>query len=414
MSAAIRPIALTGVAFVGAAVIVANPIMVPLPDIRIPAVQLSADRVDVLGPAFLATIGATDPVSTNPIGVAQQMVENLINNATDAGEATVAAAFAAGVVAAAEPSLILGSPQGATGDLPTGLYRAVVAATAPLGPSLLIVNAIRTVTEHLAELTNVFPTTLPDIGLATADPTTLLEQLSTNLTEEATEITGAAVAAAFATGAVSVVEPAPILDALTTSASSDDPQGLYGAVLAATAPLGSPAVVVNSVRTVIVERLTELANVTIEPGASQDATVSVPPTGGQDTPEAAVTSQTPEPNSDSELPADDQGQLSAAGAAEGDGADVSAAAPNGATDLTDGNKFVPNTPVPTETNSAGPIGDAVKAIKDQVRLSVEQLRDALRGRTGGGGPGPSAGTPGSDSPPGGGAPGGAGSPGSSG
>ena len=44
-----------------------------------------------------------------------------------------------------------------------------------------------------------------------ADPTAILEQLSTTLTKDANEITGAAVASAFAAGAFSVVEPAQIL-----------------------------------------------------------------------------------------------------------------------------------------------------------------------------------------------------------
>jgi hypothetical protein len=443
MCAAIRPLLTTGVALVGAAVIVANPIVVPPADIRIPAVHLSVgNRVDVLDPAFLQAIGAADPVSTNPIGVVHRLLENLVDSATDVGEATVAVAFAAGVVAAAEPSLILGPP---TGDLPTALYRAVLAATAPLGPPLLIVNGMRTVVEHLGELTNVFPTTLPVVDLAVgeaaisptmADPPAILEKLSTNLTEDAAEITGA-VTAGFAAGAVSVAEPTPILHTLTAPASSDDPHQLYGAVLTATAPLGPPAVVVNSVRTVLKERLADRANVTPaapESGASRDTSVSAPPTGGdQDPSTVAVTPQTPELHADGELPADDQGQLTAegtAGATEGDDdAEISADSPNGATNLTDGNKFVPSTPfAPTDTKPYDPMRDAIQTIQDRVRESLNQIGDTLRRLTGrhtevptgsapgGSGSAPGGGAPGgSGSAPGGGAPGGSGSaPGGSG
>ena len=279
----------------------------------------------------------------------QQLLENLVDSATDGGEATVAVAFAAGVVAAAEPSLIL-------------------------GPTM-------------------------------ADPTAILEKLSTNLTEDAAEITGA-VTAGFAAGAVSVAEPTPILDTLTATASSDDPHQLYGAVLTATAPLGPPAVVVNSVRTVLEERYADLASVTRaapESAASQDTSVSAPLTGGdQDPSTVAVTPQTRELNADGELPADDQGQLTAegtAGATEGDDdAEISANSPNGATDLTDGNKFVPGTTfAPRETNSDDPVRDAIQTIQDRVRESVKQIGDTLRRLTGRDPEGPTGSAPGGSS-----------------
>src|SRR5689334_17783156 len=103
MCAAIRPVAITAVGLVGAAVIVANPIRILPADVRVPAMELSATRIDVLDSAFLTRIGAADPVSTDPVGLAQQLVDKLVNNATDTGKATVAAAFAAGVVAATDP-----------------------------------------------------------------------------------------------------------------------------------------------------------------------------------------------------------------------------------------------------------------------------------------------------------------------
>ena len=47
---------ITAVGLVGAAVIVANPIPILPSDVRIPAMQLSANRVDILDSAFLTIL----------------------------------------------------------------------------------------------------------------------------------------------------------------------------------------------------------------------------------------------------------------------------------------------------------------------------------------------------------------------
>ena len=388
-----------GVALVGAAVIIANPVVVPPADIRIPAPSLAAgSRVDVLDPEFLAGIGAAAPDSTNPTAVVQQLVADLCLDATDVGQATVASAFAAGVVAANEPTLLLGrSNSGATVDFPNAVYSTVLAATAPLGPPLLLVDALRTVIdEHLSELTSLLPVDPSDVGVApsatalnptVADPAPVLERLFANLSKDTTELGGATVAAAFTAGAVAVAEPTRILGTLTAAASSDVPGALYGGVLAATAPLDPPALVANAVRTVIEKRFAELTSVdpaaTPEAGAGENA----PPDGaGQDESTATTPETLTLPGAGDPLPAEGPDVAAEPGAAESgpsepaedlEGEDPKSASPNGATDLTDGNKHVPET-----NKTSDPARDAVNAIEEQVRSSIERLRETLRRLTG--------------------------------
>jgi hypothetical protein len=95
MRRAIAPFLATGVVLSGAAVVVANPV-VPLPsDIRVSASDFTADgeRLDVLDPQFLQSIGAIRQDWLSSIEVLQRLFNDVSNNGRD----SVVSAFGTGM-----------------------------------------------------------------------------------------------------------------------------------------------------------------------------------------------------------------------------------------------------------------------------------------------------------------------------
>ncbi|BBZ59032.1 hypothetical protein BST34_16080 [Mycolicibacterium monacense DSM 44395] len=104
MRRAIAPFLATGVVLSGAAVVVANPV-VPLPsDIRVSASDFTADgdRLDVLDPEFLESIGAIRQDWLSSI----EELQRLFNDVSNTGRDSVISAFSAGV-SVTEPSVAL-------------------------------------------------------------------------------------------------------------------------------------------------------------------------------------------------------------------------------------------------------------------------------------------------------------------
>jgi hypothetical protein len=95
MRRAIAPFLATGVVLSGAAVVVANPV-VPLPsDIRVSASDFTADgeRLDVLDPEFLKSIGAIRQDWLSSI----EELQRLFNDVSNTGRDSVISAFGAGI-----------------------------------------------------------------------------------------------------------------------------------------------------------------------------------------------------------------------------------------------------------------------------------------------------------------------------
>jgi hypothetical protein len=95
MRRAIAPFLATGVVLSGAAVVVTNPV-VPLPsDIRVSASDFTADgeRLDVLDPAFLESIGAIRQDWLSSI----EELQRIFNDVSNTGRDSVISAFGAGV-----------------------------------------------------------------------------------------------------------------------------------------------------------------------------------------------------------------------------------------------------------------------------------------------------------------------------
>jgi hypothetical protein len=85
---------------------------------------------------------------------AQQAVAAFAADARFVSDELVAAAFATGALVASEPELIYDTLRAlVAGDLEVALQSAVKAVSAPLGPPVMVLDALRTVVErHLAEL----------------------------------------------------------------------------------------------------------------------------------------------------------------------------------------------------------------------------------------------------------------------
>ncbi len=162
---------------------------------------------------------------------------------------------------------------------------------------------------------------------------------------------------------------APPADELATA--------LYGGLAAAIVPLGPSPVVDDAIRTTIDSRVAELASTTAtspesapEPSPSPDP--AEPGTDGVDQPAAGTPDVAP-PASD-EPTVEDEATTDITAQADGDQLDE-ATITNGATDLTDGNKFEPGG---SATNARGGARDALKEVQDRVTTAVQDFGDRLR------------------------------------
>ena len=358
MRAAIRPLVTTGVALVGAAVIVANPVSLPPADVAIRSEQSPAEvrrDLHLVDPAFLEALAAAGPQPTDPVEYLPRLVAALTDDAAPVSREAIAAAHAAGAAVASGPT-----PTGASvPNLP--------AAFGPSNPS--------------------------------GDPTQVFQQTLEDLVEDVNYVGAEVVAAAFAAGAVEAAMPTLIADPLTSA--RDLAAALSSAVSAVIGPLGPPALVIDAIRTVIENQVAEVASTAPSAAAPEaDAEVheeSVPkPLVSADQPasgpvaangangEAAGTAEAHD-----EDPAEEDGTSETTAGAGDNGTAEDGRTSNRETDVTDGNKVEPTTKAPS---SGDPVRDALGDIEDRVNTSIEQFGDALRRLAGQRGPGAGTGS----------------------
>ena len=347
MRAAIRPLVTTGVALVGAAVIVANPVSLPPTDVAIRAEQSPAEvrrDLHLVDPAFMEALAAAGPQPTDPVEYLPRLVVALTDDAAPVSREAIAGAHAAGVAVASGPT-----PTGASvPNLP--------AAFGPSNPS--------------------------------GDPTQVFQQTLEDLVEDVNYVGAEVVAAAFAAGAVEAAMPTLIADPLTSA--RDLAAALSSAVSAVIGPLGPPALVIDAIRTVIENQVAEVTS-TAPPAAVPEADAevheeSVPqplvsadqpasgPVGANE--EAAGTAE-----ADDAPPAGEDGTSETTAGADDNGTTEDGTTSNRETDITDGNKVEPTTKAPSS------VRDALGDIEDRVNTSIEQFGDALRRLAGQRGPG---------------------------
>lgn len=240
MRGALGPILTTGVALAAAGVVVANPIVAPRSDVKIPAVQLSAGTgEDMLNPSFLNAIAPAAPESTNPFSVLRQLISSLAADATYIGKNAIVDAFVAGVTAVTGPGLtatstpidplLIKSPEVAASLLP-GLDLSALGPIAEFSPNPPVVSTPAT--------------------SGTVAP--VVQTLVSNVINDAGFVGGQLVTAAFAAGAVVAAEPALIGDTLKALISGDLAAALQTAVnVVATATLGPSVIILNALRVIV-------------------------------------------------------------------------------------------------------------------------------------------------------------------
>ncbi|BBZ77021.1 hypothetical protein MANY_23580 [Mycolicibacterium anyangense] len=313
MRRGIGAIVITGVVLVGATVVVANPVLVPQSDVRVPPVELSAGSAapgSMLDRAFLDAI-AQQPTDSAPVSVVKRMLAELAANAALLGGKAVEEVVDAHTAIAAAPAPAAVSLAAApVAMVPPGLLDAVGPVNLPS-----------------------MPAAVPDI-----DPT--LRQALTSLVADVGYVGGQIVVAALATGALVSSEPRLIVDAVAALAAGDLHTAAVTAITAVSAPVVAPLIVADAVNTVVRNRFVD-----VPPTRTQEqASVRLRPTATA----SGVRRHT-------------AAALSSVGPA--------AASPNGATDLRDGNKTSPRSAelqakagaaIRSARQSADRFGDAVR------------------------------------------------------
>jgi hypothetical protein len=241
----IGPILTTGVSLVTAGVVVANPIVAPRADVAIPAVQLSAGNTETIGmldQAFLDAIAPGPAGSSNPFSVLKDLISGLAADAASTGKDVIVDAFVAGVAAVSPPELTAASsPYVPFAATPVPDFSAIIDPHdfSALVPSMADVTAAAADSSEFVA-NDVVPVVREFVANLAAD----VEFVSTGLIE-----------AAFAVGALVAHEPILIARTLTALVSGDFEGALANAVKAVVAPLGPPAMVYNTLRTVVVKYL---------------------------------------------------------------------------------------------------------------------------------------------------------------
>ncbi len=229
MRTAIRPLVTAGVALAGAAVIVANPVMLPSADIAVRAQQSTAEvRRDLylVDPAFLEALVEDGPEPTEPMEALPRLVAALTGDGAPVSREAIARAYAAGAAVVSGPT-----PTGSSvPNLPAGA-----------GPSNPMV-----------------------------DPARIFQQTLQDLVEGVRHAGADVVAAAFVAGAVTAAMPTLTADPLTSAEAGDLAATLYNAVSAVVAPLGPPALALDAIRTVIENRMVEVAGAAPPAAAAPD------------------------------------------------------------------------------------------------------------------------------------------------
>ena len=258
----IGPIVTTGVALVAASVVVANPIVVPRADVQIPAFTLSAGNDETGGmfdPAFLAAIAPAPSTSDNPLSMLKQLISSLATDATSVGRDAIVDAFVAGVAAVSQPELTAAS---APYVAPAGAF-----PTESLVPGFDISAA------------SAAPVGLTDVSAFVADAVTpAVAGIVTGVVADVGYVGSGLIAAAYAAGTVVAAEPKLIVDTLVALVNGDFDGALRTAVTAVIAPIGPPAMIFETIRTVIANRLTQGFSVPPALAAQPAATTPTAPT----------------------------------------------------------------------------------------------------------------------------------------
>lgn len=245
MRRVIGPILTTGVSLVTAGVVVANPIVAPRADVAIPAVQLSAGNAETIGmldQAFLDAIAPGPAGSSNPFSVLKDLISGLAADASSMGKDVIVDAFVAGVAAVSPPELTAASSP----------YLSFVGAPVPGFPAITDPHDLSALVPSMSEVTVAAADSSEFVA---NDVAPVVREFVTSLAADVEYVSTGLIEAAFAVGALVAHEPILIARTLTALVSGDFEGALANAVKAVVAPLGPPAMVYNTLQTVVLKYL---------------------------------------------------------------------------------------------------------------------------------------------------------------
>ena len=241
----IGPILTTGVSLVTAGVVVANPIVAPRADVAIPAVQLSAGNTETIGmldQAFLDAIAPGPAGSSNPFVVLKDLISGLAADATSMGKDVIVDAFVAGVAAVSPPELTAASSP----------YVPFAATPVPDFSAIIDPDDLSVLVPSMAD---VAAAAADSREFVANDIAPVVRELVTSLAADVEYVSNGLIEAAFAVGALVAHEPILIARTITALVSGDFEGALANAVKAVVAPLGPPAMVYETLKTVVVKYL---------------------------------------------------------------------------------------------------------------------------------------------------------------
>jgi hypothetical protein len=241
----IGPILTTGVSLVTAGVVVANPIVAPRADVAIPAVQLSAGNTQTIGmldQAFLDAIAPGPAGSSNPFVVLKDLISGLAADATSMGKDVIVDAFVAGVAAVSPPELTAASSP----------YVPFAATPVPDFSAIIDPDDLSVLVPSMAD---VAAAAADSREFVANDVAPVVRELVTSLAADVEYVSNGLIEAAFAVGALVAHEPILIAKTITALVSGDFEGALANAVKAVVAPLGPPAMVYETLKTVVVKYL---------------------------------------------------------------------------------------------------------------------------------------------------------------
>ena len=245
MRRVIGPILTTGVSLVTAGVVVANPIVAPRADVAIPAVQLSAGNAETIGmldQAFLDAIAPGPAGSSNPFSVLKDLISGLAADASSMGKDVIVDAFVAGVAAVSPPELTAASSP----------YASFAATQLPDFSAITDPHDLSALVPSMSE---VAVAAADSSEFVANDVAPVVREFVTSLAADVEYVSTGLIEAAFAVGALVAHEPILIARTLTALVNGDFEGALANAVKAVVAPLGPPAMVYNTLRTVVVKYL---------------------------------------------------------------------------------------------------------------------------------------------------------------
>jgi hypothetical protein len=259
------------VSLVTAGVVVANPIVAPRADVAIPAVQLSAGNTETIGmldQAFLDAIAPGPAGSSNPFSVLKDLISGLAADATSMGKDVIVDAFVAGVAAVSPPELTAASSP----------Y--VPLAATPV-PDFSAITDPRDFSALVPSMADVAAAAADSREFVANDVVPVVRELVASLAADVEYVSTGLIEAAFAVGALVAHEPILIVRTFTALVSGDFEGALTNAVKAVVAPLGPPAMVYDTLRTVVVKYLSPAPR---NPAAPAPASAAAPAPGARPAP----------------------------------------------------------------------------------------------------------------------------------